>query len=294
MQLDDLKVFLAVVETGSMTAAADTLEVPKSTVSRRIAALEEDLGLQLLNRTTRKQSLTEAGERLLQRAQPLVAELQGLDDELVDWHSAPQGPLRVQLPLDFFSDEVGQIIAQFVKKYPKVQLCCTHSASTDLDVSRGFDLVFVLHALPLPDSDWVAKPLMSVPMGLFHSVNMPDKQNITCADLVNLPCIASGQETYWPFRGEEGPKLVPIQPVVAVNSPELALQVSLQGAGVVRMPVYLAHPWVVKGKLHRVMTRDALQAQTLSVCYQGRQIPRRVRLFIEHFQQSISNLSAQV
>lgn len=294
MQLDDLKVFLAVVDAGSMTAAADALDVPKSTVSRRLAALEDDLGLQLLNRTTRKQSLTEAGERLLQRAQPLVAELQGLDEELVDWHSAPQGPLRVQLPLDFFSDEVGQIIAQFVQKYPKVQLCCTHSAATDLTKAGDFDLVFVLHALPLPDSDWVARPLMSVPMGLFHSASLPYQNPITCADLISLPCIASGQETFWPFRGEEGPKLVPIKPAVAVNSPELALQVALQGVGVVRMPVYLAHPWVVKGRLQRVITKDALQAQTLSVCYQGRQVPRRVRLFIEHFQQSISNLSSQV
>jgi len=160
MDLNEIVVFARVVETGSFTAAAHALGLPKSTVSRKIAQLEERLDARLLQRTTRKLSLTEIGKAYYERCQRIVTDIAEAEQMVSDLQAAPRGLLRVTTPVDLGGLYFGALIAEFLTANPEIQV--------ELLVSdRVFDLVDERFDLgirfgPLPDSSLVARRLGEV------------------------------------------------------------------------------------------------------------------------------------
>lgn len=160
MDLNEIVVFARVVETGSFTAAAQSLGLPKSTVSRKIAQLEERLDARLLQRTTRKLSLTEVGKAYFERCQRIVADIAAAEQLVSDLQAAPRGLLRLTAPVDVGGLYLGCIIAAFLAENPAIQLELVLS-------DRVFDLVderldLAVRFGPLPDSSLVARRLGAV------------------------------------------------------------------------------------------------------------------------------------
>src|SRR5262249_30317295 len=122
MDLNDIVVFTKVVETRSFTGAAEQLGLPKSTVSRKLAQLEERLGVRLVQRTTRKLALTDIGEAYYERCARIVADVQAAEQLVTDMQATPRGRLRVTAPVDLSTSYLGVIIADFIAAYPDVNV----------------------------------------------------------------------------------------------------------------------------------------------------------------------------
>ena len=126
MTLDNIQYFLAVVEQGSLTHAAQSLAIPKSKLSRRLAQLEKELGTQLLIRTTRSMTLTEPGKLLYQAVKPHLEALSSARALIDKYQATPKGTLKVLLPIEFFSQMFTKLIAKFAKCYPEIDIICHH------------------------------------------------------------------------------------------------------------------------------------------------------------------------
>ncbi len=165
--LEDLAHFVAVASLKSFRGAAKAMNVPKSTVSRRVAALEATLHARLLQRTTRSVTLTPAGEALFEKAAPALELLSTAERVLGELGQEPQGPLRVSAPLNVAEHLLGPLLPRFLKEYPKVVLTLDASdRSVDL-VAEGFDVV--VRAGPLADSSLQVRQLGVGTSGVFAS-----------------------------------------------------------------------------------------------------------------------------
>src|SRR5678815_2067472 len=122
MDLNDIVVFTKVVETKSFTGAAEQLGVPKSTVSRKVAQLEERLGVRLVQRTTRKLALTDIGEAYYERAARIVSDVAAAEQLVTDMQATPRGRVRVTAPIDLSTRYLGGMIAEFLAAHPDVNV----------------------------------------------------------------------------------------------------------------------------------------------------------------------------
>ncbi|MBK9034371.1 MAG: LysR family transcriptional regulator [Myxococcales bacterium] len=167
MDLNEIVVFAKVVETKSFTAAAQQLGLPKSTVSRKVSQLEERLDARLLQRTTRKLSLTEIGQAYYERCQRIVADIASAEQLVGDMQTTPRGRLKVTAPVDIGAFRLGELTAAFLTKQPDIDV---HLELTDrvVDlVDEGYDLG--IRFGPLPESSLVARRLTTLAMGLYAS-----------------------------------------------------------------------------------------------------------------------------
>src|SRR5512139_2906121 len=155
MDLNDIVVFTKVVETKSFTGAAEQLGLPKSTVSRKLAQLEERLGVRLVQRTTRKLALTEIGEAYYERAARIVADLAAAEQVVMDMQATPRGRLRVTAPIDLSSLYLGAIIAEFNVAHPEVYVELDGTDRVVDLIEEGYDLG--IRFGPLPESTLIAR-----------------------------------------------------------------------------------------------------------------------------------------
>src|SRR5689334_174794 len=164
MDLNDIVVFTKVVETKSFTGAADALGLPKSTVSRKLAQLEERLGVRLVQRTTRKLALTEIGEAYYERCARIVADIGEAEKLVTDMQATPRGRLRVTSTVDFSTRYLGGIVADFIAQHPdiNVELEATDRLVDLIDESYDVAVRFG----PMPESTLIARRLAGVSLVL--------------------------------------------------------------------------------------------------------------------------------
>ena len=167
MDLNEIVVFAKVVETKSFTAAAQQLGLPKSTVSRKVSQLEERLDARLLQRTTRKLSLTEIGQAYYERCQRIVADIAAAEQLVDDLQATPRGRLKVTAPVDLGAFRLGELTAQFLALHPDIDV---HLELTDrvIDlIDEGYDLG--IRFGPLVESTLMARRLTTTTAGLYAS-----------------------------------------------------------------------------------------------------------------------------
>ncbi len=299
--LDDLLLFVTLVETRSFTLAAKKLGMAKSKVSRRLAQLEQKVGSELLIRTTRSQHLTESGRLLFCRCKTHIEALSHAQEELTSLIHEPQGTLNILLPLEFFNQVIGTLISDFCLLYPKIQLNCQHYSGTVPEFSPEFDLSFVLHEQTLPPSNWIAKELLSFSQSIYysakfenevghHELNSLLKKNVVEPEqLIDYQCILSEAGEPWLFRDNDKIQVVNVEGRVVLTSPEMRLQASQQGLGLSKSPDYLLQKLHCE-RLHKLSLTKPLVAQRLSVLYQSRNIPIKTRTFLDYFQSNIGQL----
>lgn len=285
--LDDMDAFIRVARAGSLTAAAAELEVPKSTISRRVARLEAALGVALLNRTGRSVSLTEHGNRLFHLGAPALAELTLAQQHVRDEATAPRGSLRITAPHDLGSTRAfGRLLAAYRRHAPEVTLDVQLSARTFMLADEGFDLGFRLHRGQLQDSvSLVSRRIAEISTGLFASpaylraAGHPTRRDelSTHAWVVHA---LTDLEVFW--LGNRAKTLPPMAVVVRANDFALALGAVLEGVGIGMIPRFLAAPHVDDGELVPVLPRLASPTGHLSLVWPAsRFLSARVRDFVD-------------
>jgi len=280
--------FVTVVEAGSLTKAAKRLRLPKSKVSRRLAQLEQQLGSQLLIRTTRKQQLTESGLLLYQSCKPHVEALNGMEQLVSDATTKIRGKLSLLLPLEFFNKVISTIITNFAYQYPDIEIHCQHYSATYPEFDYQYDLVFVLHERQLPTSNWIGKNLLSFPQSIYVAKENHKHNDISIQQLNREKAILSTPDEQWFFRDDEQLHVCTPDLAMVLSSPEMRVQACQRNIGLIKLPDYIGSN---NTKIKQVIMNKPLAAQQLTLLYQSRNIPVKTRMFLDYFQSNIGCLT---
>jgi len=288
--LDNLSLFLSIVESGSLTAAAKDLGLPKSKLSRRLALLESEIGSQLLVRTTRSQKLTETGEQLFRACKPHIEALKNVEASISDFISLPKGKLKILLPLEFFNQVMADLITEFALLYPEISVHCQHYSEEIPEHNLTFDLIFVLHEQSLPSSNWIAKTVLSFPQAIYASAKRKIIKNIQPKQLLEHNCILSQENQQWHFRTSKNTMVIEPKTFMVLSSPEMRLAAVKRNLGIAKLPEYLINSDKNNDLIKRVVLGNSPVAQQLSVLYQSRSIAKKTRVFLDFFQSNIGCL----
>ncbi|MEZ4325012.1 MAG: LysR family transcriptional regulator [Polyangiales bacterium] len=285
--LNELQVFAQVAALGSFTRAAAELDMPKSTVSRKVSELEARLGVRLLQRTTRKLSLTEAGHTYFAHAQRVLAELEEAELAVTRMQDAPRGLLRVTAPLNF--NHLAPVVAVFLQRFPEVQveLVCADRV-VDL-VHEGFDVAVRVGALS--DSSLIARSLGSVESHLVASPAFLAAHGAPAnpSELSRLPALGFGVGSMRPtFRLVRAGAEVAVQvtPRLVVNDFVFLDEAARAGLGVALLPLFRCAEDLESGALVRVLPEWCSPPIPLHAVYPStRHLSPKVSAFLDHLAQ---------
>ena len=283
-RITSMTAFVQVVDHGSFSAAAKRLELSPAMVTSHVQALEKRLGIQLLNRTTRKVSVTEAGRAFYERCTQILTEVEEAETAASDLHSTPRGTLRVNTSVAL-ARLVTPLIADYVAKYPEVsfELIMT-DRMIDL-VEEGFDLA--LRAGPLPDSTLISrrlglgrKTLCAAPAYLARR-GTPKHPS----DLAGHNCLTymnSFLENHWRFTGPNGEHEVDVSGNLRTNSIEGMRAAALSGLGICLMPALTIGPDIAAGRLVRLLPEFRTTEAIIQAVYpSSRHLSLKVRTFLD-------------
>ncbi|MEO6853966.1 MAG: LysR family transcriptional regulator [Rhodoferax sp.] len=284
LDLNDIALFVQVVEAGSFAAAARRLGLPANTVSRRVQDLEQHLGARLLQRSTRKLTLTEAGRDLHTRSTDPLQALAQAAQALSDVSQLPSGTVRVAAPADFFNWFQMDWVAEFLAAHPRVRIeWILSDARADL-IAEGIDVA--LRTGSLRDSSLVAKQV-----GTSSSVLVASPAYLAAhgapqqlADLQMHDCITrkpASSHGSWRLEGPDGSVDVQVHGRVCANTMDAVVKATLAGLGVSLIPALLAKPLLESGQLRVVLPGYAVHGVGVHCVYPSRhQLPRAVSSFI--------------
>lgn len=285
---DDLLLFARVMEAGSFSRAAERVRWPKSTVSRRIAALEARLGEKLLQRTTRKLSLTDFGAGVLEHARAVAAEVDGALALALHRQQKPSGRLRVSMPADFAQNVATAMLAEFALQYPEVQLELDLTPRRVDLVGEGFDLAIRMGELA-EDSQLAARRLATTHWGLYASpdylarVGEPLLPQALEAMHGLMLLSRTGEMVPWRLV-RDGAEPVQVQPAqrTLANAPSLLAQMAEAGVGIAGIDRLLVTGALREGRLRRVLPGWQLPGSTAWAVFPERRLmPLRTRVFLE-------------
>jgi DNA-binding transcriptional LysR family regulator len=240
MDLNHVSVFIRVVELESFTAAAKQLGLPKSSVSRTVTRLEEDLGVRLLQRTTRTLHLTEAGHAYYERARLALSGLEEAASAASNMNAEPRGIVRVTAPADLTILNMAELVARFVHKYPLVHIELSLTSRVVDLVSEGIDLA--LRAGKLRDSTLVARKIGSDSLGLFAAPSYLRRRGKpkSVAELAHHDCVlfnGKNAKAEWRLSGPGGEESVTVRGPINVDEMAFAVHAVSAGLGIGLLPV---------------------------------------------------------
>jgi len=284
MDLNRIAVFARVIEAGSFTAAARGLGVRKSSVSRSVAALEAELGIRLLQRTTRKLSLTDAGRTYYERARDALSGLEEAQQAAAALGAAPRGLVRLTAPVDLAAG-LAPVVASFSRAYPAVRIEVSLTARLVDLVKEGFDLA--VRAGPLQDSSLLARKLADTELGLFAApaylarAGRPRR----LADLPQHECIlhrAPGGTARWRLSGPRGEEEVVVHGRVETDEFAFVRGAVESGLGIAFGPATVFAASVKSGTIERLLPSFALRSAPVHVVWPSRSFePAAVTLLRE-------------
>ena len=274
--MQDMFTFVRVVEEGSFTNAARSLGMPKSTVSRQVARLEDRLGVRLLHRTTRSLRLSDAGQAYYERARRIVSDIKEAEEAVSSLQATPRGTLRITAPMQDNQPYLGAIVSSFLTKYPEVQVE-VHMTNRLVDmVDEGFDVA--IRGGVLKDSSLIARKLGSSRRMMVGSPAYL-KANGTPSSASDLPKHAV--LGYQP----DGNRLlgVPLTPRLVANNMEILRRCAIADQGLAWLPEILVSVDVTEGRLTEVLPESKVQRGGLYVVYpHNRHLSAKVRAFVDH------------
>lgn len=282
--LRDMPLFVEVAKHKSFTKAAENLDMYISTLSRRIALLEEELGVPLFLRSTRHVELTENGRMLYERCRYILAETETIYDEVIQNMTRPSGPVRIAVSPDVYHTYMWGISGEFAKQCPNIHLQVTFMQRWVDLLAEPYDLD--IRVGPLPNSELKARKLISMQPALYASPKLLEKHPApqTPKDLRHIPCIGfSDRDNIWKIRKEKQTETVTVQTVHTVNSISLCLEMVQAGIGLSWLvPPVLKHPALATNELVTVLPGWTIPGIDLYVVMANNQLPHRVRLFLDY------------
>jgi DNA-binding transcriptional LysR family regulator len=288
-RFEELQAYIAVVENLSFTSAAEKMGVAKSSLSRRVSQLERRLGVQLLQRTTRRLSLTDEGEQFFQSALKILNELDEVEQSISGERLEPRGRIRVAAPMSFSQAQLSEVVGRFALEYPEISLEFDLSdRQVDL-IDDGFDLAIRIG--DLPDSSLKARRLGVIRFATAASPGYLAKRGEPRqpSDLkqhdglfyTNLSSMGN-----WRFLIDGMVKSVVPRQVLASNNGDFLARSAATGLGLVAAPTFILYSLIERGELEPVLA-DFAPPETgiYAVFPPGRLVPMRVRLLVDFVQQ---------
>ncbi|MFZ6819116.1 LysR family transcriptional regulator [Undibacterium sp. Ji22W] len=289
MQLDpnDLLLFSRVVSEGSFSRAAERLNMPKSSLSRRITALEAQLGERLLLRTTRKLVVTDFGNAVLAHAQQVNAEVEATLALTQQRQVQPSGRLRVSMPADFANETMTALISRFLRQYPAITLELDLSPRRVDLIGENFDLAIRMGSLP-DDASLAARRLAKFSAAIYAAPSYLEKfgepqEPEALMEHQTLRLLArNGEPASWRLKsGDQAWEGVP-PGIATANSPEILKRLALAGLGITLISEHFARCHLHDGSLIRVLPDWHSPEYDAWAVFPGRRLmPARTRAFID-------------
>lgn len=286
--LKAIRTYVRVVQSGSFAAAAESLGVSPSIVSKQISLVERQLGARLLQRTTRAMAVTEIGEAYYASCQKIIAQIDAMEEEVAAQQGEAIGHITVRLPHSIGILHLGALITEFSAEYPSI----TVTIATDEFPIHALDMVerrsdVVLHLGPVLSPAVTARELTQVVWLPYASQKYLDRHGTPemPADLRRHNCLlhqAVFPDGRWRFTSAKGETMVNVSGTVSANSVMILTQAAQAGVGVALLPSFCTDKAVADGSLVRLMRGYEGPHRHLYIAYEAsRMLPRRVRLFIE-------------
>jgi len=299
MDWRDWELFCEVVEHGGFSAAARVLGHPKSSLSAAVQRLESNLGLRLIERTTRHLRLTEAGETIYRRVKPLFLALHDTRGEALALSGAIAGTLRIKSPYEFGAHHAGPVACEMMKRYPELAIRIDVEHEIVNPVAENYDIVFAMLESPLATAGIVIRRVFSVERGLFAAPDLLERygEPQTLEDLATLPLLIGPTDNSWTLTTPQGTaEQVSIQRARLISSnAHIRLQAALAGHGVLRVTASYTAAAVAAGLLRRILPGHLCDPLTVHALLPARQyVPAKVRCFLDALEEHARSTSAPV
>jgi DNA-binding transcriptional LysR family regulator len=294
-KFQEMRVFTAVVDAGSFVGASDAIEMSKAAVSRYVRDLEARLGVRLLQRTTRKLSLTEEGAVFYARCKDLLANVDEAEAEITSRSGEASGLLKVNAPVSFGILHLAPLWAEFIARHPKVTLDVTLSDRLVDLVDEGFDVA--VRIARMPNSSMISRKIASTHMVLCASPDYLRTHGAPAhpADLAHHAVMAYSLFSagdHWTFDGPEGEVTVKVSPRLHTNSGDTCRAVALQHLGVIFQPSFLVGGDLKSGALVQLLPQYRAMALGIYAVYPTRKhLSPKVRLLIDFLIESARKLA---
>ena len=292
--LDDMVLFAKIVELKSFTEAAQDLGVSRALLSRRLNALEQRLGVRLLNRTTRRLHLTEGGATYFQYCQDVLSTALEAEEAIQAIKSAPAGLLRVAMPIPLGQDLFGPLLPVFRDRYPDIQLRLDLSDQPPDLVGSGYDIV-VRWGHSLPDSSYVAKTITGMPIITCGAPDYLATRKKIChpRDLSSHNCLIysplrEGHEI-WRFMDNGKPLALPVTGDIEANHGPVLVHAASAGLGLLFAPEFLVREQIARGELVEVLAEYRCTA-AIWAQYPHRVITQKERALLDFLCEKIPPL----
>lgn len=295
MDLNRVSAFVRVVVDGSFTAAAKSLGLPKSSISRSVAQLEQDLGVRLLHRTTRQLNLTDAGSAFYERVSRALGDIDEATSAASDNQAEMTGPVRITAPVDLGVWALAPIVARFVRRHPRIRVEVSLSGRVVDLVAEGFDLA--VRAGPLRDSSLIARRVGALQSVVYATPKYLARRGEpkTVEDLAKHACVlfrAQNGTSRWELARADGTtRSVDVTGPVATDDMSFVRKAVLAGSGIGILPSFLCERAVETGLLVRVLPEWALNGAVLHIAYpSARFVPQRVAMLREYLVKELGQI----
>ena len=284
LDLTDLRIFARIADTGTISGAARALGFPKSSVSRSLARLEAEVGTSLIQRSTRRLALTDAGLLLQRHARRILDDVGEAEDAIAGLVGVPRGTLRVSAPPSFAAGPLAPMLPEFLARYPDVRVVLAFDNAPIVQLPDDVDVA--IRAGALPDSELIARRLASTeliacasPEYLAAHGTPASVDDLRTHRLVTL----LDRRTIWRFRTSDGTvEELSAEPGLVVPEHDIARTVLLGGAGVGRLPEYHARDAIASGALVRLLPdREGERVDVHALYPRQRRLSAKVRVFVE-------------
>lgn len=295
--LNDFAWFVRVVEHGGFAAAGRALDIPKSKLSRRIAQLEERLGVRLIHRTTRQFTVTEVGQTFYQHCKAMLIEAEAAQEAIAMLQAEPRGCVKITCPVTLLHVHVGPMLARFMMRYPAVQIQLeATNRRVDL-VAEGVDVAIRVRPRPFDDSDLVMRILadrghcLVASPTLVASMGTPQRPD----ELSRWPglSMAVGKQVHqWSLTGPDGAKAqIHFTPRLITGDMLALREAAIAGVGLVQLPLLMARDQLAKGELVRVLTDWEPQREVIHAVFPSRRgLLPAVRALVEFLSEEYAQM----
>jgi DNA-binding transcriptional LysR family regulator len=284
-RLSSMAAFVKAVEMGSFSAAGDAMQMSAQLIGKHVNHLEQRLGVRLLNRTTRRQSLTDFGREFYERCKVILTEVETAENLAAETQSLPSGRLRINAPVSFGMQSLAPRLPEFMQANPMISVELTlANRAVDL-IDEGFDVVFRVGQLS--DSGLIARPLAPYRLILCAAPSyLKNKPALrTPWDLQNHECLGFSHtelRTHWTFDGPEGRVAVPVSGRYMADHGEPLLCAAVAGLGVMLQPIELVFESLQQGTLVPLLPDYPVPSRALHVLYApDRRITPKLRTFLD-------------
>jgi len=294
-KLASLRSFVKVVELGNFSEAARQLRLSRSAISKYVADLENDLRVQLLNRTTRHASPTESGQAYFERAVTILADLDAADQSVAHLQSTPRGLLRVNAPMSFGTIKLGPLIADFMTLYPQLQIQLVLTDEHVDPIQEGLNVT--LRIAELESSSLIARKILTIDRVVCASSSYlkchgtPAHPNeLRTHNCLSYGYLSTGNQ--WKLSGPDGDHWIQPSWTLCANNAEVLRDAAIKGCGIAILPIFIAAEGLKNGALRAILNNYKPPEIALYAIYAPtRHLAVKVRLFIDFLVDSLAATS---